>query len=318
MSVLKIHVTYWCTAECEHCRFGCTRQRREVIDAGLVMDCVRDLQRLNRLELVVLMGGEPGLVPELTQRLAADITALGIAVRVETNASWATDEPAARRFLQPLYAAGTSLMLSLDAWHEPFVPPAHVLLAAQVSETLYGQYALESAYLDYPRCESEEDRRTNALLADFEQKLGKTPPGYKGTILYNARAGRRLAGRVSAGRGVPAGVCDQVPWWSDSQLATLDLLELDPQGYLSKGCGIAIADLHQISIADFLAGYKASQHPIFATLMTTGPLGLAREAQEFGYEIKADYADKCQLCQEAREKLRTKYPQYLVPAQHYL
>jgi hypothetical protein len=48
-----------------------------------------------------------------------------------------------------------------------------------------------------------------------------------------------------------------------------------------------------------------------------GPLGLAREAQAFGYVLKADYADKCHLCQEARQVLLSKYPAYLVPEQHY-
>ena len=45
--------------------------------------------------------------------------------------------------------------------------------------------------------------------------------------------------------------------------------------------------------------------------------GLAREAQAYGYVLKTDYADKCHLCQEAREYLRGKYPDYLVPEQHY-
>jgi hypothetical protein len=66
-----------------------------------------------------------------------------------------------------------------------------------------------------------------------------------------------------------------------------------------------------------LAAYDAAQHPIFSTLLTSGPLGLAREAQALGYVLKADYADKCHLCQEARQVLRPKYPQYLVPEQHY-
>ena len=70
-------------------------------------------------------------------------------------------------------------------------------------------------------------------------------------------------------------------------------------------------------VSTVLATYDATQHPIFSTLLELGPLGLAREAQAFGYVLKADYADKCHLCQEACQVLLSKYPAYLVPEQHY-
>ena len=159
------------------------------------------MKELNHLDMVVLMGGEPGLVPDLTHRLSASISTLGIAVRVETNASWAIDDEAARRFLEPLYALGASVMFSLDAWHEAYVPPERVARAALISENLGGSYCLESAYLNYPSCEHHSDRHTNQLLADLERQLGKTPEVYRGTILYNGRAAERLAHLVSPDEG---------------------------------------------------------------------------------------------------------------------
>ena len=123
--------------------------------------------------MVVLMGGEPGLVADLTHRLAAAIAALGIAVRVETNASWAVNDDAARRFLKPLYACGALVMFSLDAWHKDLVPPERVTRAVLVSEALGGSYCLESAYLDYPGCEHEFDQLSNRLLADLRASWAK-------------------------------------------------------------------------------------------------------------------------------------------------
>lgn len=281
------------------------------------MSCSSELQRLNGLDMVVLMGGEPGLAAGLTHRLAASLRQMGLNVRVETNASWATSDGKAREFLAPLYAAGASVMFSLDAWHEPFVPPERVVRAARISEALGGQYYVESAYLDVSQRNQAQDQRTDALLAVLEAAVSQPPKVFRGTILYNGRAAKKLAPLVSAGRGVPDAICDQVPWWYHSHLATLDLLELDPDGYLSKGCGIAIANLHKTSVAQLMKEYDAARHPIFARLMESGPLGLAREAEEFGYVLKEDYADMCQLCQEAREFLRQRYPEYLVPDQHY-
>ena len=100
MSVLKIHLTYQCTSECAHCRFRCTRDPSPALDRDLALGCIRSLYKHNDLGLVVLMGGEPGLVPDLTYGLAAEAHALGIRVRVETNAYWATSPDAAEAFLQ--------------------------------------------------------------------------------------------------------------------------------------------------------------------------------------------------------------------------
>ena len=148
MSVLKIHLTYQCTAECDHCRFGCSREAREVIDQELALDCVRTLKDQNDLKLVVLMGGEPGLFPELTHSLTSEISKLGIAVRIETNAFWATSIEAACEFLEPLYSNNASVMFSLDSFHEPFIPPDCVEYAIKASDELNGKYNIETAYID--------------------------------------------------------------------------------------------------------------------------------------------------------------------------
>jgi hypothetical protein len=208
-------------------------------------------------------------------------------------------------------------MVSLDAWHEPFVPPERVVCAARISEILGGRYNLEMAYLDFASCGHERDKRSIALLADFEHQLGKRAKVYQGTIFFNGRAAERLAHLVAPGRSIPIEACNQVPWWSNGHLRTLELLELDPDGYLSKGCGIAIGNIHKTSVATVLATYDATQHPIFSILLKSGPLGLAREAEALGYVLKADYADKCHLCQEAREVLVSRYLGYLVTEQHY-
>jgi hypothetical protein len=319
VSTLKIHLTYQCTAQCAHCRFGCDPSPQPVIDPDLAMRCVRALRAHNDLQMVVLMGGEPGLFPELTYGLAAACTDLGLAVRVETNAFWASGEDEARHYLAPLYALGASVMFSLDAFHEPHVPPNRVERALRVSAELGGQHYLEMAYLDVARRVHPTDRHSDALLAEVEGKLGRSPCCriYQGNVFYNGRAARSLAGWVSEGRGVPTERCERVPWWMDGELDTLDLLILDAEGYLSKGCGIAIGRIGPRPVEAILGDFDARAHPIFRTLLETGPLGLAREAEALGYALKPDYADKCHLCQEARQVLRPLYPDVLVPARHY-
>ncbi len=317
MSVLKVHLTYQCTSACAHCRFGCTGKPSPTIDGDLVLACVKELQSWNSLDLVVLLGGEPALCTDLTHRLTAAIHALGIGVRIETNASYATSDAAAEAFLVPLYHEDASVMFSLDAFHEPFIKTENIIRAMRISEKLEGRYNLETAYLDSKHHTDPLDQRTDRLLATAFEALGHEPPIYRGTVLYNGRAAHCLADKVSKGRGVPTGPCLAAPWWSNSALDTLGLLILDPDGYISKGCGIAIGNVHEQPLREMLSAYDARAHPIFSILMTEGPLGLAREAEGLGYVLKPDYADRCHLCQEAREVLRPKYPRYLQPAQHY-
>jgi hypothetical protein len=137
-------------------------------------------------------------------------------------------------------------------------------------------------------------------------------------VFFKGRAAHKLAGLVAEGRGVPSAVCDVVPWWSNGSQRTLELLGLDPEGYLSKECGIAIGNVRQQSVEQIVRSFDAEKHPVLSTLIQSGPFGLAQEALEFGYTLRADYADKCHLCQDARERLVPKYPQYLVPAHHYV
>lgn len=319
MSVLKIHVSYQCSAHCDHCHLRAGRAPSPAIDYDMAMDTISGLHEHNDLEYVVLLGGEPGLFPELAHKMVAAIHRRGLGARVETNASWATDDPTAKAFLEPLCAAEAQIMLSVDALHEPFVPLARVERAIRVLDTLEGKYVIEVPYIDFPAARHPSDIRTDELLSELERRLARKPCGplYKGQVFFKGRAAYALAPLVSDGRGVPEEVCDTVPWWSNGSQRTLELLGLDPEGYLTKECGIAIGNVSQQGVEQILRDFDADTHPILSVLIQEGPLGLAREASEMGYSIKPSYADKCHLCQEAREVLRTKYPEYLTPDIHY-
>jgi hypothetical protein len=208
-------------------------------------------------------------------------------------------------------------MFSLDAFHAPFVPAERVESAIRVSETLGGAYNLEIAYLNLAERKHPLDKQTDALYSELVARLGFEPKAYRGNVFFNGRSTKRLANLVAEGRGVPDERCLAVPWWYDGELDTLDLLILDAEGYLSKGCGISIGNVNGTSVAEILESYDAHRHPIFSTLLTEGPLGLAQEAVELGYVLKQDYADRCHLCQEARQVLRARYPEHLQPDQHY-
>jgi organic radical activating enzyme len=345
MSTLKIHTTYHCTATCAHCHLRAGRNRPDrSIAYDWTLVTVQELKRLNDLELVVFLGGEPGLYPELLHRLAASIQDLGVGLRIETNASWAINRTAAVNFLAPLVAAKTQVMFSIDGFHELFVDPSRVVEAIGVMVELGGSWNIETPYLEFTTRDNPHDQRTQLLLDEalkaierstgvalspeivrFEEemysvRLFNYPNAYlvEGKVYFKGRAAHTLAPLVAEGRGVPMDVCDTVPWWSNGSQSTTELLALDPDGYLSKECGIVIGNVQHQSIASILDSFNASQHPILSVLVNEGPVGLARAAGELGYKLKPDYADKCHLCQETREVLRVKYAKFLAPEQQYV
>lgn len=319
MSVLKIHLTYHCSAHCDHCHLAAGHFSSRLITREMVMDVVKELQRINSLEYVVMLGGEPGLYPELTIQLAEQIYELGIGVRVETNTSWATDDEKTRAFLEPLCRVNTQIMLSIDAFHEPFVPLERVIHAIRVLDELQGDYVVQVSILDYPNASQPMDQRTLEMYAEAEQQTGHSLSDhlFLGPVFFKGRGARALTHLVSDGRGVPDAVCDVVPWWGNGEQASLELLSLDPDGNIGKECGISFGNVYEKTVEQILHDYDAETHPVISTLIHEGPLGLAKEAVELGYEMKPDYADKCHLCQEAREWLVDKYQEYLTPKHHY-
>ena len=318
MKTLKIHFTYQCSAQCDHCHLRASRRASPVIDHELAMTVVRDLHRIQGLDYVVVLGGEPGLFREELYRLLREIAGLGVGTRVETNACWATDEGAARAFLAPLAEIGSSVMVSADSFHEPFVPIDNVERALRALAALGIPHSLAVSWLDPDAKTHPADVRTTEIVEKLERRLGELPSLESSPVYFKGRAAHELAHLVSAGRGIPREVCDRVFWWIDSEQATTDFLGLTPDGHLSKECGIAIGNMNTTSVEAVLESFDAMNHPILSTLIDRGPVGLAEEAAKLGYVLDGDYADRCHLCQEAREVLREKYPEHLTPDQQYV
>ena len=318
MKTLKINLLYRCTAKCSHCRFFCENESEVVTpDFETPYAVAKGLKENFGLDMAVILGGEPTLFRDETIQLIQRIHALGVRTRLETNAWWAESYEKALDLVSAIKETKTDVMLSLDAFHEPFVPARYVANAVKACIDAGIRYNLEVPYLDPVHKEHALDKRTeslvNQLCAEFDTEI----PQYEGGILFIGRAADEFGDLFAQNRGVPTEPCTKVPWWGDSDIETLDLLILEPGGYITKGCGIAIGNVHDQDLKEMLVQYNAQNHPIFKILLTEGPLGLAKLAEQYGYKIKDQYADKCHLCQEARRILKPYYDDILKPDQHY-
>ena len=272
----------------------------------------------NGLNLVVLMGGEPFLYTDLIYKFVKIINNIGIKVRIETNAFWASSEQEALNKLKPLSNSDLNIMYSLDYFHKKFVSLNNIENALKASCKLKISCCLETAYIDYPNFKNSIDTKTNNMISSLKsiiEELGISIH-YKGNILYNGRASKKLT-KYRTNSNVFKEKCIEVPWWSNGSYDNFDLIILDPDGNISKGCGISFGNIYNNSIEDIIHNWDPSKHPIISVLKSQGPIGLAKKATTFGYVIKEKYADKCHLCQESRQYLLKEYDEILTPLQHY-
>lgn len=326
MKTLKINLLYQCTAKCDHCRFYCENESEVTKpDFETAYSVVKGLKENFGLDMVVILGGEPGLFRDETVQLIKKIRGLSkecgslsdIKTRLETNAFWAEDEKTAMEFLKPFQETKTEIMLSLDAFHEPYVSVGKIANAIRACLDLGIKFNLEMPYLDVKHKNNELDIKTDLLFKQLSQQFQSKIPKYKGGIVFTGRAADRFGDQFAEGRGIPQKPCTQVPWWMDGELESLDLLILEPGGYITKGCGIAIGNVNKQHLVQMLENYNAYENPIFKILLTEGPVGLGRLATKYGYQIKNNYADKCHLCHEARQVLKPHFNDILKPDQHY-
>lgn len=319
MRTLKINLLYNCTAKCSHCRFNCENESEvKTPDFDMPYNIAKRLKDSLGLDMAVVLGGEPSLFKKETTNLLQRLNSLGIATRLETNASWAINYDNAIAFLSPLKELQTNVMLSLDGFHDPFVPIEKVANAINACIALGINYNLEMPYLDVVKKNNYIDRRTEELFGSLSSYININIPKYEGGIVFIGRAADIYGDEFSLGKGVPNDTCTAVPWWIDSDINSTNLIILEPGGYITKGCGIAIGNVYKQDIIEMLNNYNPYKHPIFSILLTEGPIGLARMAENYGYKVKENYADKCHLCHESRQVLKPYYDDILKPDQHYI
>ncbi len=330
MRTLKINLLYNCTAKCSHCRFNCENESPiPTPDFEGSYNIAKALRDAFGLDTVVVLGGEPTIFKEETILLLQRLNSLGVMTRIETNASWARSLEDAMAFLKPLKEMRTNVMFSLDGFHSPYVPIQNVIHAVNACAALEMDFCIESEYLDLSGKKHKIDQVTedlNRLVSlNTHAHIRKFDGGdfsgnllFEGGVIFIGRAADRFGDEFSAGRGIPTGPCTAVPWWIGGDIASTDLLILEPGGYLTKGCGIAIGNVYTQDVVEMVEKYDAYSHPVFSVLLKDGPVGLAKMAEAHGYRMKDDYADKCHLCHEARQALKPFFDDVLKPDQHYI
>jgi hypothetical protein len=123
-----------CTAECRHCCMNSSPSRTNTLTYEQMAQSLGQLFEGYRMSVVVFAGGEPTLLGDDLLKAIRFCKDHGVITRIVSNSYWATSPEAALEKCQELRAAGLDeLNLSMDDYHEPYVPLERVRWAYQAA-----------------------------------------------------------------------------------------------------------------------------------------------------------------------------------------
>jgi hypothetical protein len=295
MPLTGVHIllSYQCTHECDHCFVWSSPRAGGTITLELLGDVLDQAEEAETVEQVYFEGGEPFLFHPLLVEGIRQAKARGFSTGVVTNCYWATAEPDAALWLEPLKELEVAdLSVSSDVFHggEDEDPrPGFAVEAARQLGIDEGVITIDPPSV----CVTAGD---------------KGEPIVGGSVRFRGRAVQELVGDLP-----------RRPWTDFDECPDEDFLEpgrvhVDGYGCVQLCQGLLLGDLRETPLKELLDNYDPQAHPIIGPLVAGGPAELVRH-----YELPHEdgYVDACHLCYEARAALRGRFPDLLGPPQVY-
>ena len=320
LTYLTLIITYKCSSRCVHCCLGAGPEFHEWMEAEEAEGYIAEVTRSNQITHMTLIGGEALLDLERTIAVGEIALRYGIPyVEINTNGSWAVDEEAALRVLRRVFDAGLNLStISVDAFHEHYVPRKRVLCAMSAARRLGVDLEGFGEILEAEDASNIYDKETRGITQWFHERgfavrLERRLPH----LVFQGRAAN-LAHEYQGPRSIPEDTCAGVPWFGTADFRRLGGIQIDVFGWIMVEHGICIGNARQRPIGEILIAYDPEAHPIIRVLMNEGPIGLTRLPEAEGFRLREEgYVDKCHLCHEVRTYLRPTFPEVLCPEHFY-
>ena len=290
---LHFLLTYACTLECDHCFLYCGPKSEGTFTLAQLRDALDEAAKLGTVGFIFYEGGEPFLYYPLLVEGLKEARARGFKTGIVTNCYWATAEPDAALWLDPVQAAGVDeLSLSDDAYHH----------GEKEEETPARVAAAAAAELGVPSGSICIDAPT--LEADVE----KGEPVIAGGAVLRGRAVEKLV------EGLPTRPWEEFDECTREDLRDPGRVHLDAFGHVHLCQGLSMGNMWETPLSELVRDYDAAAHPICGPLLRGGPGELVRA---YDLDLRGEYVDECHLCFLARKALTDRFPEYLAPRQVY-
>jgi len=283
LSGLHLLLTYRCNLSCDHCFVWGGPGQSGTMTLKNIEDILAEAATVPSIRSIYFEGGEPFLYYPVMMRGIRMAAERGYDVGVVTNGYWATDLPDAEEWLRPLAGLVGDLAVSSDLHHE-----------------------------------REPVGRKAAFAKEAARMLG-LPMGVI-SIARPGESGGRLSPIMYKGRAVNlAGEAPRKRWDTFTECPYEDLEEpgrvhVDCYGNLHICQGIVVGNLFTTPLAEICREYDVVSHPVAGPLHEGGPVELTRRC---GLSPGETYADACQMCFQARLRLRERFGDVLKPDQMY-
>lgn len=306
ISLLTVAVTYRCNSGCRHCQIP-TPPSSGCVDPTLFKRLLKSLVNKG-LKQVCLWGGEPLLEREVVFELLLTCKDLGVKSIVITNGFWGKDKGIADEIAAGLAKNGLdSLHISADPFHQECIPLESVKQAL-ISSVDAGIPEVEWVG-KYPGG-MESENPFNEKMRKIEDEMGKIP-GVKKSMFSSPL---QVVGRTAVDPEIHRFISfsDEAPA-KCPVIPPISRLGIDPDGNLICCDGTVLT-----SVENYLSnGFDPMENPIVKTIIEAGPKGLAELAGMTDINDRL-FAGPCNLCWEARNRLRAEYPKILAPECFYV
>jgi len=225
-----------------------------------------------------------------------------------TNGFWGRRREKARKLASELKDASvTDILISVDAFHLPFIPlegPRNAAIAslkAGIKKVRWNVAVLESIHA--PNKYDEETRQILRAFAPLNLEINFNK------ILPQGRAVKNQKNFFP--KQTLEGTCPE----KETALVNPKCISLDPEGWASTCWNMAIGNAKKVPLSKLITEYDWRKNPIIKTLVEKGPMGLIDlpEWKDFDFQ-EAKYIGKCHLCSDLRKFVRKTYPEMYIQA----
>ena len=291
---LVLNLTLQCPLRCGHCCYRSDMGQHGCLDLAAACRAIDDAARMDSVQQVSFVGGDPFLVPDLMRQALQHARSHGLQGTATTSAFWARSAARARAMLEPLVQAGLGeLVVSYDDAHAEFVPLRNVenavaaarefSLRLYVAVTLDAGARIDAAYLRQLLHIAENDPRETV---------------YEVLVNATGRAADNDAAQAAAARRedsrVYRGACH----------SALQNIQVTHTGQILPCCGVLPHDARMV-IGDVSRGDRvdaavaaAYQDPLWNWIALEGPVQVLVQATAGSEQPLAatDFDGICSAC----------------------
>ena len=167
---IEFAVTMACTGKCRHCSEGDHDGFSGHIDADIAAEAIKKICAQYSIKTVMTFGGEPLLYPDAVCTIHKAASDLNIAKRqLITNGYFSKKPERIGSVVRDLKDSGVNdLLLSVDAFHQEYIPIDRVLLFAECAVEAGIPIRLQPAWLVSREDTNPYNHRTWEIIRKFD------------------------------------------------------------------------------------------------------------------------------------------------------